>query len=388
MNKQPVSVVAVVAVVALVVLPSPAVAQAPAPTPAPAATQSPAPAAGPVPRWFDEIAVNGFVSVAYSYNTNRPDSRTNQYRVFDYQDNTFRLDVAELTIQKAAVKSGEVGFRVDAEAGSTIPPVSASYGLFQGENFDLKQAFVSYVAPVGSGLKLDAGKFITHFNYEYIESWDTPNDNGTHSVTFGYAIPYTHTGLRASYSFGGRFAGMVMLANGWDNVKDNNSAKTFGAQLTWTPAGSLSVTGNFCTGPERTDANGDPRTVWELVAQWKATDLTVFGLDLLYGTERGAVVPGQLAAWTGVVGYARLGVSGLFALCLRAEYFDDGDGARTGVAQRLKDVTVTPELRVSPHFIFRSDLRVDWSDRPVFEKKGGETSRTQPTVALNAIYMF
>jgi hypothetical protein len=366
----------------------PAWAQAPTLSPTPSATPTPTPAATPAPKWYDEIAVNGFVSVAYSYNTNRPDSRTNQYRVFDYQDNTFRLDVAELTIQRATSKRGEVGFRVDAEAGATIPPVSASYGLFQGENFDLKQAFVSYVAPVGSGLKIDAGKYLTHFNYEYIESWDTPNDNATHSFTFGYALPYAHTGLRASYTFNEQLAAMVMLANGWDNVKDNNSAKTVGAQLTWTPVKSVSVAANFCTGPERTDVNSDPRTVWELVAQWKLSDLTVFGLDLLYGRERGAVVQGQLATWTGIVAYARLGVSGLFAVCLRGEYFDDAEGARTGVAQKLKEVTVTPELRVSSHFIFRSDLRVDWSDKPVFEKKGGETSKTQPTVALNAIYMF
>ncbi len=353
----------------------------------PVAAQAPSPAPTPTP-WYDEIALNGFVSVSYSYNTNRPDSRTNQYRVFDFDDNSFKIDVAELTFQKAATNPGEAGFRVDAEAGASIPPVSASYGLFQGEDFDLKQVFVTYVIPLGSGLRVDAGKTITHFNYEYIESWETPNDNATHSFTFGYAIPYTHTGLRASYAFSEQLAGMVMLANGWDNVKDNNSSKTVGGQVAWTPSRLLSVTGNFCTGPERTDVNSDPRTVWELVAQWKLSDRTVFGLDLVYGTERGAVVPGELATWTGIVGYARLGVSGLFALCLRGEYFADPEGARTGVSQKLKEVTLTPELKVSRHFMFRSDLRIDWSDRPVFEKKGGETSKTQPTVALNAIYMF
>ncbi len=361
----------------------PVSAQTPSPSPTPVAAQTPTPKP-----WYDEITVNGFVSVSYSYNTNRPDSRTNQYRVFDFDDGSFKIDVAGLTLQKAASNPGEAGFRVDAEAGASIPPVSASYGLFQGQDFDLKQAFVSYVVPLGSGLKIDAGKTVTHFNYEYIESWDTLNDNATHSFTFGYAIPYTHTGLRASYTFSDQVAGMVMLANGWDNVKDNNSAKTVGGQLTWTPVKSFSLAGNFCTGPERTNVDGDPRTVWELVVQWKQSDLTTFGLDFVYGTERGAVVPDQPAKWTGIVGYARLGLSGTFALCLRGEYFDDAEGARTGAAQKLKELTVTPELKVSSHFLFRADLRVDWSDKSVFEKKGGETSTTQPTVALNAIYMF
>ncbi|HQR46331.1 MAG TPA: outer membrane beta-barrel protein [Thermoanaerobaculia bacterium] len=370
----------------LAVLSSRAAAQAPAPGPSP--TPVPAAAPAPAPKWYEEIDVHGMVSAAYSYNTNRPDSGLNQYRVFDFQDNTFRLDVAELTVMKNAAKPGEAGFRVDAEAGSTIPQVSASYGLFQGQDFDLKQAFVTWVAPLGSGLKIDFGKFISHFNYEYIESWDTLNDNSTHSFTFGYAIPYAHTGFRLGYAFSDQWAALVMLVNGWDDVKDNNSSKSVGAQVTWTPVKALSVAANLMTGPERPDVNANPRTVWELVGQWKLSDLTVFGLDLLYAYERGAVVPGQTATWASVVGYARLGVSGLFAVCLRAEYFDDADGARTGVAQRLRELTLTPEFRVSSHFLFRADFRVDWSNVASFEKKGGATSKTQPTVNVNAIYLF
>jgi hypothetical protein len=179
-----------------------------------------------------------------------------------------------------------------------------------------------------------------------------------------------------------------MVANGWDNVKDNNSSKSICGQLTFTPTKSVTITGNFMTGPERTDVNSDPRTLLELVAQWKLSDLTVFGVDGVYGTERGAAAPGQTATWGGVTAYARLGLSGSLALCLRAEYFADPDGARTGTAQKLKEVTLTPEFKVSAHLLIRGDLRVDWSDAAVFEKKDGKTSKTQPTGALNVAYLF
>ncbi len=375
--------VALFALALAVGFPGFAVAQTPAPTPTP--EPSPTPAAKP---WYEEIAVNGFVSVAYSYNTNRPDSRTSQYRVFDVDDNSFRVDVAELVLQKAISRPGEVGFRVDAEAGSSIPRASAAYGLFQGQDFDLQQAFVTYIAPVGSGLRFDAGKFVTHFGNEVIEGYDGWNDNATRSFLFGYAIPYTHTGVKASYNFSDQLAAMLEVCNGWDDARDNNRSKSIGAQLSWTPAKNVSIFANVMTGPERADVNGDPRTVLDVVAQWKATDATVFSLDAVWGTEKGAVLPMQTATWWGVVGYARLGVSDTFAVNLRAEHFDDPDGARTGIAQRLKEVTVTPEMKVSSHFVFRADLRVDWSDKPVFEKKGGRTSTSQPTVALNAIYLF
>ncbi len=304
----------------------------PTPTPAPAPTPPPKP-------WYEEIALNGFLSTSYSYNFNRPLSGTNQFRVFDFDDNTIKVDVAELVIQKAVSKPGEAGFRIDAVAGSSIPRVSAAAGLFRdaggkAQDLDLQQAFLSYVAPVGSGLRLDIGKFVSPLGYEVIEGYDGYNDNATRSFLFGYAVPFTHTGLKASYTFGDQIAGMVMLVNGWDNAKDNNTAKSFGAQLTWTPSKSVTAVANYIIGAERSDTNGDARNVIEVNAQWKATDRIVLAVDAVYGSEPNAVTQGQTAMWNGIVGYARFGFSGTFALVLRGEFFNDRDGARTGVWRR------------------------------------------------------
>lgn len=347
------------------------------------------PAAAPAPKWYEEIAVNGFLSASYEYNVNRPASGTNQYRVFDFDDNSVKLDVATLTVQKAAGKPGEAGFRVDASAGSSLPRVEAAYGLFQGQDFDLKQVLVSYIAPVGSGLRFDAGKFLTHLGYEYIESWDTPNDNATRSFGFFYGIPGTHAGLKVSYAFSGQVAAMLMVANGWDNARDNNSSKSVGGQVTWSPTKTVTIAGNYCVGPERTGVNSDPRSIYEITAQWRLNDLTVFGLDALTGTEKGAVTPGETAAWSGIAGYARLGVTDRVAFCLRAEIFDDRDGARTGTAQKLTELTLTPEFKLTPRLVLRGDLRIDFSDHEVFEDSAGAYSKKQqPTVSLAAYYAF
>lgn len=332
--------------------------------------------------------MNAFLSVSYSYNLNRPDSGTNQLRVFDVDDNAFKVDVAEIVLQKAVGKPGEAGFRVDFEAGSSIPRVSSSYGLLQGQDVDLQQAFASWIAPVGSGLRLDLGKFVTHFGYEVIDGYDGWNDNATRGFLFGFALPYTHTGLKASYTFSDRLAGMVEIVNGWDAARDNNTSKSLGAQLAWTPSKSVTVSGNFMTGPERTNVNSDPRTTFDVVAQWKVSDLTAFTVEGVYGSEKGAVAPGETASWSAIAGYARLGLGDTFALCLRAEYFDDADGARTGAPQKLKEVTITPEWKATPHLVFRADLRVDWSNADVFVKNDGAFKGNQATVFLNALYVF
>lgn len=356
-------------------------AEAPAPSPTP--TPAPTPAAKP---WYEEIAVNGFLSIFYEYNTNRALTGTNQYRVFDYVADSISVDAAELVVQKPVAKPGEVGFRVDAVAGA-VARVSSAAGLFQGQDFDLQQAFVSYVAPLGSGLRFDFGKFVTHMGYEVIEGYDGWNDNATRSFVYGWAIPFTNTGLKASYSFSDELGGMLLLTNGWDNVKDNNSGKTFGAQIVWTPSKAVTVTGNYIGGPERANNNSDLRNVGNLVGQWRPTNQFVFTLELTYGSEPNAVTAGQTATWTGIVGYARFGLSDSVALNLRAEYFADPDGARISVRQYLKEVTLTPEWKISPHFLIRGDLRVDWSNQDVFEKRSGFTG-TQPTILVDAIYVF
>src|SRR5882672_6966202 len=76
-------------------------------------------AAAALPKWFDELAVNAFVSTAYEYNSNRPTNGASSFRVFDFSDNSFNLDVAELVVQIAASKPNDAGFRVDFDAGNS-----------------------------------------------------------------------------------------------------------------------------------------------------------------------------------------------------------------------------------------------------------------------------
>jgi hypothetical protein len=336
--------------------------------------------------------VNGFVTTSWSWNFNRPASGTNQYRVFDFDDNTIKIDGAELVLQKVASAPGEAGFRVDAVAGASIPRVSAAAGLFRdddgkAEDFDLQQAFVSYVAPLGSGLRFDAGKWLSPFGYEVIEGHDGYNDNATRSFLFGYAEPASHTGLKATYAFSGTVSTMVEVVNGWDNVKDSNSSKTVGGQLALTLPSSVTLYFNVLVGPERAGNDADNRTFLNLVGNWKLGAGSALGLDAVWATEENAAGPGLDGTWSGIALYGRLGLSPSFALVLRAEVFDDPDGVRTGTPQTLSELTLTPELKLAPGLVLRADLRLDHSSRDVFEKEAGLTG-TQPTVLLNALYFF
>ncbi len=367
---------------------------------APVAGQGP-PQPPPAPPWYQDLSFNAFLSASYSVNGNRPASRTNQFRVFDFDDSSVKVDVLELVFQKGATRPNEFGFRIDLAAGASIPRVIASSGLFRDENgkagdFDVHQAFMTYVAPAGRGLKIDVGKFTTHFGYEVIEGYDGYNDNFSRSFMFGYAEPATHTGVRISYPISDTVGVQLHVVNGWDNVRDNNRGKSFGAQLAFTPGGRGSVYANYMVGPEQADNNSNLRQLINVDGSFKASTRVTLAFNVDVGREAGVPLASAIgggtapvdASWRGLAGYGRFTASPRVAFIFRGEVFDDTDGVRTGVVQVLKELTLTPEFRVHPRFIVRGEVRHDWSDAAAFEARSGGMTSRQTTVAINTLFVF
>ena len=343
--------------------------------------------------WYETLTLNGLLESSFSHNFERPRSRLNALRVFDTDDDTWRLDLLELVVQRAPARAWQAGFRFDLLWGSSVPRVEAASGLFRdprtgvASDVDLQQAYLTYLAGVGRGLRIDAGKFVTHMGYEVIGEFDGCNDNATRSLLFGYAIPFTHTGVRLSYPFSSRLSGMLCVVNGWDDARDNNDAQSLGLQVGWTPSPSLSVTLNGISGPEQADNDSSRRSVADLVVTWKLHPRLSVGLNADLGHEADALGPGRDAQWEGVAGYARATLGRRLALCARGEYFCDRQGARTGTPQRAKEITLTPEYRPGDGLVLRADLRHDWSDAAVFDHEGGP-GKSQTTVLFEVVFPF
>ena len=59
------------------------------------------------------------------------------------------------------------------------------------------------------------------------------------------------------------------------------------------------------------------------------------------------------------------------------------------VKQRIMELTLTPELKITDSLVLRGEFRIDQSDQGIFTRSDGATTRKyQPTLALNAIYVF
>jgi hypothetical protein len=351
-----------------------------------------APSADSLPNFFRDIQANAFVSSGVQTNLNRPQDRSVGLRYFDNVANTFSLDIAEVVLQKTIKNTGDAGFRVDFTAGSTIPGKTQAAGLRIGDYADLQQAYFSYLAPVGSGLRLDIGKFVTHLGYELIEGYDGYNDNYSRSLLFNYAIPLTHTGVKVGYTVNSMVSVMGMVENGWDNAHDNNSGKSFGAQLALTPAPPVAIYLNYMGGPEVTDTNKYLRHIGDFIATFKASDILMLGVNADYGVEQNAslVKPGEDAKWSGIAGYARVGPATGLSLGLRAETFKDQGGTRLGseVEIRANEFTITPVYKFANNFAIRGEFRFDSVDQPIFSDDNGLLKKSQATIGLNALWAY
>lgn len=367
----------------------------------------PAPAkADENPSWWRGITVNGFASLSYLYNTNDPDYRINQYRVFDYADEEPQLDMAQLVIQRAIDKPNQFGFRLNMMAGSAVPKITAAYGLFRNcnslkaGNFDIPEMYLSYIAPLGKGLRFDAGKFATHMGSEVIGGYDGYNDEFSRSFLFGFGIPFTNTGVKATYAFNPMISAMFLVTNGWDEFQRFNHGYSFGGQVTLIPTKNTAFYFNWIHGPEMPHDDVDNLNAFELVGSWKTTSKLNLGFDSLYAHEENNICLGHDAIWKDITGYIKYGFTRKFSLAFRGEVFNDG-GSRTGIPQTLNGFTLTPEYdmaarlsRVNEHFrkldgkfVVRGDIRLDLSNKDVFQRDDRWVTN-QFTTAVNLIYLF
>src|SRR5438128_6917233 len=218
---------AIVAVALVTFSAAPGAAQTAAPEAAQTATQ--AAATSTTPPFFRNIQFGGLADGYYDYNSLKQDGDA-LYRNFDTKYNKAQFSMAQLWVSKGPTADSRIGFNVKLTLGHAADLIHAADPSTNDALNHLQQLYISYLAPVGKGLQIDAGKFVTQHGAEVIEARD--NWNYSRSLLFALAIPYYHAGVRATYNVNDKVSFMGTVVNGWNDVKDNNGAKTFGAQVT------------------------------------------------------------------------------------------------------------------------------------------------------------
>jgi hypothetical protein len=192
-------------------------------------------------------------------------------------------------------------------------------------------------------------------------------------------------GARASYTFNERVSVSAWLVNGWNNVEDNNGAKTVAVQASIRPWSRLTIVQGYISGAEQAGNADDIRHVLDTVATVSVSDRLSIMANYDWGRDR---VAGAAMRWQGLALYGRFQAAPWWAISPRFEWYDDQDGFTTGAAQTLRELTITSEQRLTGQLGTRVEFRRDLASEAVFATGSGEPTRTQTTVTVGVFYAF
>jgi hypothetical protein len=341
------------------------------------------------------IGVNGYIDAGYNWaNRNIEAGFANGVfgatpRVFDNQNNSFSLHQFGLTVSKQPKEGfgGLVNLTIgkDAEVIHSFPETGNT------STFDMTQAYLSYSQ---GALTMIGGKFTTLAGTEVIAS--TGNNNISRSILFG-AVPFTHTGVRASYAPSDTITLYGGLNNGWDQLQDANRPKTLELGATFNPAKPLTMTLSGYFGSEPVVGGGNAeRDLVDFVVNYIATNSLSLGGEFLM-VKQDDFAPGQGSGkYQGLAFYGNAQLNQLWRVSARAEYFDDKNGFHFGTSNgaggqqpvKYYEGTLTLAYLPTKDVELRTEVRGDKADQNVYIDSNGSTKKTLMTFGLQGLYKF
>ena len=264
------------------------------------------------------------------------------------------------------------GFRMDYVFGTDGPDTQAFGDIGWDNKWDSGRDYGSaipqlYVEYGNSDLSVKVGHFFTIIGYEVVTAPD--NFFYSHAYTMLYGEPFTHTGALVTK----RLSDQVSVSGGWtagwdSGFNNSNDASTFLGSASWTSCDeTLSVTYAVTAGDY---GNGDVANqgriyMHSVVAAYQINECMeyVFQTDYFDNTDRGAN-PDATAG--GINQYLFYTLSDCCRLGLRAEWFNDDEGARVAVVDNNYAggdfYAITGGLNYSPNanVMIRPEVRYDW----------------------------
>ncbi|MFA5167901.1 MAG: outer membrane beta-barrel protein [Candidatus Omnitrophota bacterium] len=335
-------------------------------------------------RAMEDIHMGGYVETQFQNKIGESRGTGNVGRsLTDKAADTFSMNAAKLWFEKAANPEGGAGFRIDMMMGSDVPyyfnNLTRDNGSASTTAFAFEQAYVQLVAPLkfleGNSIlphtiDIKAGRMVTLAGNEVIEG---PNNwNISRSVSFGYAIPFTHTGVRATYALFNDYLTIYHgINNGWDVDIDNNSYKTFENAFSFSPFKDVKWTTATYFGPENNTASGAKRFLATNVLSWDVNKkLSVAGEFDIGNQPRVDTAMDDVfhtAQWFDYAVYAKYKFTDKLAAAYRFELFDDSRRYRNwtgvGTAGASTDLanTLTLEYKLYENMIARAEYRIDYA---------------------------
>lgn len=341
------------------------------------------------------------MDLGYSLAFNFPENHLFRGRSTTPRVNELDLNMGGAYVTKEATPTSRWGMELLAHGGQDAKDFGFASGSPKVGSSDQLRHFgranVSYLAPIGKGLRVQAGLFESFIGYESLYAKD--NFNYTRAWVADYS-PYLMFGVNVSYPLTDRLTGSAFVINEYAHLAHTNDQPSYGAQLAWTASTRLKIKQTVYYGP---DQAATAVKFWRLfsdtVIEWIHGPLTV-ALDYQIGTENLATVPGNPRTFcTGAAAPVWWRIDERWGIGMRPEVYWDRNGRLTGSEQLIQAMTATVQHRrpiVIGDTILRLEYRVDQStgvgggffSRTVLPSGEVGLASTQHLVIFSVVWLF
>ncbi|MBD0305335.1 MAG: porin [Nitrospiraceae bacterium] len=319
----------------------------------------------PKPEWH----YGGFVDLGYLLNFNFPVNHLFRGRSTTPRVNELDLNMAGVYVKKDVSEQSRLGMELLVQGGQDAKEFGFNGRLPRVEGSDalrhFVRAIVSYLAPGGNGLTIQAGLFNSFIGYESLYSKD--NYTYTRAWIADYS-PYLMFGANATYPFSDKVTGALFIINEYFHLQNINSLPSYGAQLSYKPSLPWTIKQTIYYGPDQANTSLE---FWRLfsdsIVEWKTEDVTI-AFDYQIGTQKNASALGNPRLfYMGADLTLHWHITGPWSVTLRPEFYWDRNGLMTGSEQLVRAVTTTAEYKLPykwTNTMLRLEYRYDESTGP------------------------
>jgi hypothetical protein len=402
------------ATAAVTALVSPAQSTALVATPSPVATPAATPTESQkITDVLHGTTLNFLFDGYYAYNFNAPIGRANLLRAYDISSNAFGLNQGDVVLENAPDLANDKrwGARLDLQFGQATETLQGNAANEPRPEVyrNIFQAYGTYVAPIGSGLDIDFGKWASSLGIEGNYTKDQMNYSRSYWFDF---LPFYHMGARVHYQVNSVLGLNYWMVNGTEQTEPVNGYKDQLVGIVLQPSKKFSWTSQYYRGQEHPDfeyvTSGPPNlptiqgmpfepipnpatgklNILDNYATWNATSKLTLGFEGDYVIERLYSNSAPQHTYGGAA-YAQYQFTPKFDIAARSEYLSDRGGLFTGVTQAVKEGTLTFEYKLSDNCLMFEEWRRDWSNRPYFLKPALYVLKNyQNTATIGVVWWF
>jgi len=325
------------------------------------------------------LNISGYADIYYQYDFNKPNDKLRPPFLYNFKRHN------EINTNLILLKASYDGKKFRTNLGL----MTGNYAKY---NLAAEPEFFRYIYEANVGYKfsgkvsVDAGILPSHIGSESAIAKD--NWNLSRSI-LAENSPYYETGLKLNYSPNDQWTFAFLALQGWQNIKDLNSSKSFGTQIVFVPNDKLSFNSSSFVGNEKTDSAKQVRLYHNFYFTFHISSKlkTLFILDL--GAERKVDKDGY-NNWMGTALLLQYSFAKKFAVGARGEFYKDKKGVIISNYLPAKFETTGLAFNLDYHpvkyMVIREEIRYLHAKDKIFERNNSPVQSNFSILGSAAFY--